>query len=67
MIRILVNRCQVHKSNRDVLDYIISRLKNGRLTWNQISRVERRAMIREAIEIHQENRNLFFRIMAGNF
>ena len=66
MIRQIVNRCHVSESNRKVIRYVISRLKNGYKTWQAASKVDRRYVMETAIKIHKENRDLYYDVMSGN-
>jgi hypothetical protein len=66
MIRQIVNRCHVSDSNRTVIRYIISRLRDGYTTFRAMPRRQRRLLMRDAIAVHKANRALYTRVMRGN-
>ena len=65
MIRQIVNRCHVSDSNRKVIRYVISRLKAGFRTYRKMSRSQRHTLMRQVIEVHERNRELYRRVMSG--
>ena len=67
MIRMLVGRCHVGESNREVIRYVISRMQHGHLSYRSHYRCERHALLRSIIEIHAENRALYTAVMSGSF
>ncbi len=67
MFRRIVDRCSVNESDRAVIKYVISRLKNGYGTWRALDQKTRKQYMREVIAIHRENQNLYISIMTGNF
>lgn len=67
MIAHLVNRCHVGESNRQVLRFIISHLKQGYAAWQAMGREQRRLVMRAAFEIHRENRETYRAVMNGTF
>ena len=65
MLEMLVGRCRVGESNRRVLRYVISRLKDGCDTWRTQPKAKRRFIMREVFRIHYENRKLYLQVMKG--
>ena len=65
MIRQIVDRCHVGESNRAVIKYVISRLKQKYKTWATMPRGDRKTMMREIIRIHRTNRSLYNDAMGG--
>ena len=61
----IVDRCHVADSMRDVLRYVISRMKDGKRTWRGLSRHERRAIVSEMCKRHRANRDLYDYVMKG--
>ena len=66
IIRQIVNRCHVGDSNRTVIRYVVSRLRHGYATFHALSREQRHILMRDAIEVHEANRQLYFRVMRGD-
>ena len=67
MVRSIVGRCHVGQSNRAVIRYFISRLREGYKTWSAVSRSERKRYMRWIVEAHAENRKLYRSVMNGRF
>lgn len=65
MISMIVGRCHVGESNRQVIRYLKSRFRKG--AWRKMSRDQRKAIMREAIECHRANRELYVAVMTGRF
>jgi hypothetical protein len=63
----IVDRRHVGESNREVIRYFISRLRDGMATWRTMSRAERKKWLRWVIKAHGENRALYQKVMKGNF
>lgn len=63
MISLIVSRCHVADSNREVLRYVISRMKPG--YWRGLSRELRREIMREVFEEHRLNRETYIGVMSG--
>lgn len=66
MIRMIVGRCHVSESNRQVIRYVISRLKDREQTYWAMPRRYRREFLAICIKEHEENRQLYFDVMSGN-
>ena len=65
MIRMIVGRCHVGESNLQVIRYVKSRMKKG--AWRKLSKAERKQTLREIIEAHSENQDLYHSLMTGRF
>lgn len=65
IIATIVGRCHVARSNREVIAYMISRMRRGYKTWRALPRETRRNAMRAAIAIHAENRLLYRTVMGG--
>lgn len=67
IVRLLVDRCHAADSYRDVLAYVISRLRDRRATWRSMSRASRRALMEQVKARHLENRKLYVSVVTGRF
>jgi len=67
IVRQIVSRCHVFESNRAVIRYLVSRLRNGYAGFREIPRNRRHALMRDAIKVHGSNRALYERVMRGRF
>ena len=65
MIRQIVNRCHISESNRQVIYYLISRLKDGKKTYWTIPKVERKQILKAIIQYHRENKQMYYDVMRG--
>jgi hypothetical protein len=65
IVRQIVNRCHVGESNRTVIRYVVSRLRHGYRTFHAMSREQRHLLMRDAIEVHRTNRDLYIRVTQG--
>lgn len=65
--RIIRRDCHVSLSNRAVIKHVISRLKHKRSTWLSMSRIDRKAFMRDCIKVHAENCSLYARVMGGRY
>lgn len=63
IIRQIVGRCNVGMSNRQVIRYVISRLKHKESTFWALSKQDRRYMMETTIKEHKENRQLYHDVM----
>jgi hypothetical protein len=61
----IVGRCHVGHSNRQVIWYFISRLKDGYNTWRVVPKAERKQWLRWIVQAHAENRSLYNHVMRG--
>ena len=67
MVSQIVGRCHVAESNRKVLRYFISRLKDGYQTWRALTRKQRRYWMRQVFAEHKANRDLYRDVWGGWF
>ncbi len=58
-------RCHVNDSNRTVFRYVISRLLEGYTSYRALPRALRRALLRDVIDVHTRNRELYAYVMKG--
>ena len=65
MIRMLVGRCHVGESNKRVIRYVISRLKDKETTFWSLSNAQRKGLMQACIKEHAENRQLYNDVMRG--
>jgi hypothetical protein len=65
MIKPIVDRCHVGDTNRQVIRYLISRIKRGYVGWRALEKDNRKEIMREAFRVHQENRELYAFVMSG--
>jgi hypothetical protein len=66
IIRQIVNRRYAGDSNRTIIRYVVSRLRDGYATFHALSREQRRSLMRDAIKVHEANRQLYPRVMRGD-
>ena len=68
IVRQIIDRdCHVALSNREVIGHVISRLRNGWLTFRSMPRDERRSLMRQCVLCHRENRELYVSVMYPNY
>lgn len=65
IVRQIVNRCHVGESNRYVIRYVVSRLRNKYQTFAALPKEQRRSLMLQAIKAHGENRGLYRDVMRG--
>lgn len=65
IVRQIVNRRHVGDSNRTVIRYFVSRLKQGYATWRTLPRAERKQWLQWIVAAHAENRGLYAYVMGG--
>ncbi len=65
MIRMLVGRCHVGESNKRVIRYVISRLKNKETTFWSLPKDQRKSLMQACVKEHAENRKLYNDVMRG--
>jgi hypothetical protein len=66
-IRRIVGRCHVSESNRRVIRYFISKLRNGHAAFRAIPRQQRHFLMRQVITVHKANQNLYLKVMRRIF
>ncbi len=65
IVRQIINRdCHVSMTNRAVVKYVISKLKQKHKTFKTIPKEDRRRFIEDCIYIHTENRSLYRYVMG---
>lgn len=62
MLRMLVGRCHVGQTNREVVAYVASLTSKS---WAKLDGLTKRSIIRECIRIHRENRDLYAAVVNG--
>ena len=66
IIRQIVDRdCHVAMSAREVVRYVISRLRDGYKTFRAMPRSERHRLIEDCVRRHRENFQLYAEVMNG--
>ena len=63
IIRQIVGRCNVGMTNKQVIRYVISRLKHKESTFWAMNKQDRKYLIQCAIKEHKENRQLYRDVM----
>lgn len=59
IIRQIVGRCHVDDSYSAVIRYVISRMAHGYKSFNTLPRWKRKAMLRQIVRVHRENREFY--------
>jgi hypothetical protein len=68
ILRQIIDRdCHVSESNRYVIRHVISKLRNGWQTFRKMPRSDRRFLMRQCIQQHRENRELYVAVMYPNY
>ena len=68
IIRQIIDRdCHVVESNRHVIRHVVSKLTNRWRTYSALSRDDRREFMRQCIEVHRENQELYRDVVRGSF
>jgi len=65
IVHMIVDRLHVGESNRGVIKYLVSKMACGLKTYKAMGKASRRAMIRQALARHAENRNTYNYVMGG--
>ena len=63
--QIIDRDCHVSMSNRAVIRHVVSRLKDGYHTFRQMSKPDRRALMRQCVWQHSQNWQLYVDVMRG--
>ena len=63
IIRNVVGRLHVGTPDREVVDYVISRLKKG--AWEALTPQQQQHLVVTALEEHHENIDLYRSVMGG--
>ena len=68
IVKQIIDRdCHVGLPNREVIRHVISRLKDGYVTFRSMSRSDRRLLMQQCVEQHRENRELYIAVMYPNY
>jgi len=68
VIRQIIDRdCHVSLTNREVLRHVLSKLRNGYVTFRAMPKAERRRLIDDCVKHHRSNVQLYRDVMSGNF
>lgn len=68
IIRQIIDRdCHVSLSNGQVVEHVISLLRNGYDTYRSMSALNRRRFVRQCIQRHRENRKLYVEVMFPSY
>ncbi|MEZ6131297.1 MAG: hypothetical protein R3C59_21690 [Planctomycetaceae bacterium] len=66
IVRQIIDRdCHIGISNRAVIRHVISKLRSGMNTFRQMSKADRRDLMRQCIARHRENQELYVDVMGG--
>ena len=67
IIRQIIDRdCHVSMRNRAVIRHVISRLKDGYMTFRAMPHEDRKELMRQCVRVHRENRELYCDVMSGD-
>jgi len=61
----IIGRCHVSATNRQVIRYLISRLKRKYKTWKAMPLADRRQVMKACIVVHAENIRTYNYVMGG--
>ena len=61
----IVGRCHVAETNRQVIRYVISRLKAKEATYWAMPKDKRKELLQDIIEEHRDNISLYVDIQNG--
>ena len=67
MINRIVGRCHVGDSLQDVIRYVISRFEDKFDAFRSMSIKDRGEFVRLIASAHNENRNLYNKVVSGKF
>jgi len=68
MVSRIVDRCHVGMSNREMIYYVISRLKHpSRQTYWAMPKEVRKLFLRTAVACHKSNQSLYKAVTSGRF
>lgn len=65
MVRQIVGRIHVGESNLAAIRYVVSRLRDGHRTFRQMPRKDRRRLMRQIVQAHQDNFRLYVHVVGG--
>jgi hypothetical protein len=68
IVRQIVNRdCHVAWSNRQAIKHVASKLRHGLKTFRAMPREDRRRLMRECVQQHRENWELYVAVMYPSY
>lgn len=68
IVRQIINRdCHVGWSNRMVIRHVVSKLRHGLKTFRAMPRAERKALMRQCVQQHRENWELYVAVMRPSY
>jgi hypothetical protein len=68
IVKQIIHRdCHVSMSHRAVMRHVISRLRHGFSTFRSMPRADRRELLRQCRDCHQENRELYVAVMYPSY
>jgi len=67
IIRQIVDRCHVSETHEEVLEYAISRLKEGQITFDAMPKKDQTKFKRQVKTCHSKNIKQYCQIMNGTF
>lgn len=68
IVRQIIDRdCHVACSNREVIRHAISKLRDGWTSFRSMPREDRRLLMRQCIQQHRENRELYVAVMYPSY
>ena len=65
MINQIVDRCHVGQSERQVIEFVVSKLRNGRATFLRMPRMLRKRMMQLVVARHRHNRKVYRWVSGG--
>lgn len=66
IIRQIIDRdCHVAESNRKVIRHVISKMREGMQSFRSMPRADRREFLKQCVERHRQNRELYATVMGG--
>ena len=68
IVRQIIDRdCHVGESYRTVIRHVVSKLRGGHQTFPGMQKADRRLLMRQCIEQHRANRELYVAVMYPNY
>jgi hypothetical protein len=66
IVRQIIDRdCHVSLSHRAVMRHVISKLRHGWATFRQMPKADRKELLRQCVQAHRNNRELYRIVMSG--
>lgn len=63
-IRQIIDRCHVSQSNKSIIKYLVSRMKEKHKGWLKNPKDKRKLAMKQAIHVHNQNKDLYRKVMA---